>query len=622
MMKEALVPAAGRGLRLDRPGTPKPLVDVDGQAMVVRLLKQLERAGVERIAVVVGYGGEKVRRAIVSRMGLHAKIEIIENPTWETGLAGSLLAARDFFSGPFLIAMSDHVFDEALIKLMASQEVAEGSVSALVGTNLENIFTLDTAVKVKRQADRVVEIDRNLEVFDAVDAGLFAATPEIFNVLDGIGKDDQETDLTHGLQQLAGAGKLQAVPFDDCLWDDVDTPADLIHAEMRLRRQRREDTVTRPNGIKETFEGEEYRYVVGKPETARIIVGRGFVREPEQLMLIPQESASSPIFVFTDETVGELYGMRFVKKLKELGYDIHSIVLPDGEESKSLANYSYLVERVLSRGVDERSVFVSLGGGVVCNVCGFVASTIYRGLDLVHLPTTMMAQCDAAISHKQAINGYRGKNMVGSYYQPRLVAADVETLNTLPSRLKGDGLAEVIKHAVGQDPAYVEMLLSHSGNQDDIDFLEKTVRRNVELKCDLAVSDPKELREAMILQYGHTVGHPIEHLSGYNMFHGESVAIGMMVAARVSRLLGACDDALVDLHEQLCSHYGLPTRIPQHIRVGDILNSLKYNKRYLTEGTRMALLTDVGVLWNVDGEYAIPVSDQVLAEAIELTMEE
>ncbi|MCP4195929.1 MAG: NTP transferase domain-containing protein, partial [Proteobacteria bacterium] len=178
MMKEALVPAAGRGLRLDRPGTPKPLVDVDGQAMVVRLLKQLERAGVERIAVVVGYGGDKIRRAILSRLGLHAQIEIIENPTWETGLAGSLLAARDFFPGPFLIAMSDHVFDEALIQLMASQKVPRGSVSALVGTNLKNIFTLDTAVKVRREEDRIVEIDRNLEVFDAVDAGLFAATPE------------------------------------------------------------------------------------------------------------------------------------------------------------------------------------------------------------------------------------------------------------------------------------------------------------------------------------------------------------------------------------------------------------------------------------------------------------
>jgi 3-dehydroquinate synthase len=198
----------------------------------------------------------------------------------------------------------------------------------------------------------------------------------------------------------------------------------------------------------------------------------------------------------------------------------------------------------------------------------------------------------------------------------------VETLSTLPLRLKGDGLAEAIKHAVGQDPEYVDMLLSHSGDQNDIDFLEMTVRRNVELKCDLAVSDPKELREAMILQYGHTVGHPIEHLSGYNLYHGESVAIGMMVAARVARLLGACSDTLVELHEKLCRHYGLPTRIPRNIRVGDILNSLKYNKRYLTEGTRMALLTDVGVLWNVDGEYAIPVSDQVLAEAIERTMEE
>lgn len=199
--------------------------------------------------------------------------------------------------------------------------------------------------------------------------------------------------------------------------------------------------------------------------------------------------------------------------------------------------------------------------------------------------------------------------------------ADPNVLSTLPTRLKGDGIAEGIKHAIGQDPAYVDLLLSHSGDLEDLAFLEEVVRRNVELKCHLAESDPKELAEAMILQYGHTVGHPVEHLTGYQLFHGEAVAIGMMVAARVSRLLGACSDDLVHVQERLCKHFGLPTTIPTDMRTEDILESLKYNKRYLTEGTRMALLAEVGRLWNVDGDYAIPVSDQVLTEAIDLTRE-
>src|SRR5205814_5580669 len=127
-----------------------------------------------------------------------------------------------------------------------------------------------------------------------------------------------------------------------------------------------------------------------------------------------------------------------------------------------------------------------------CNVCGFVASTIYRGLELIHVPTTLMAQCDAAISHKQAINGNRGKNMVGGYYAPRMVAVDVEVLATLSSRRLRDGMAEAIKHALAQDPAYVEMLLSNPADLDDLDFLEAVIRRNVELKCDLVRADPKE----------------------------------------------------------------------------------------------------------------------------------
>ena len=184
MIKEALILAAGRGSRLDRPGTPKPLVDVDGQPMVMRLLEQLERAGVERIAVVVGYGGDKVRHAIQSRLGLHAKIEVIDNPTWETGIAGSVLAARELFSGPFLIAMSDHVFDGTLVNLMASQKLSSGTVSALVDRTVDNVFSVNTAVKVRLEDDRIVEIDRNLDKYNAVDAGLFAATPDIFAALD------------------------------------------------------------------------------------------------------------------------------------------------------------------------------------------------------------------------------------------------------------------------------------------------------------------------------------------------------------------------------------------------------------------------------------------------------
>lgn len=622
MIGRAVIPAAGRGLRLDRPGTPKPLVDVGGQPMIVRLIDQLARFGIEQVVIVVGYEADKVSRALARHPAIDIEVEIVGNIRWEEGLACSILAARDLVQGPFLLAMADHVFDDALIDRMVAAERGPASVTALVDPNVDRVFDLDSAVKVRRRGSQVADIGFTLEKFDAVDAGLFSAGIELFDALEAACRRDPAADLSDGLRTLCTAGRVAAitVPWDG-RWDDVDTPAALIRAEMRLRKQQREQKVSSPPAPGDRDELDEFRFVVPEPTPARIAVGRGFVKEPWRLPLIPEEAASSPVFVFTDETVARLYGDDFVTDLIRRGYDARAVVLPDGEESKSLANYHYLVERVLSRGVDERSVFISLGGGVVCNVCGFVASTIYRGLDLVHLPTTVMAQCDAAISHKQAINGYHGKNMVGSYYVPRLVAADVDVLATLPERLLRDGLAEVIKHAVGQDSQYVEMLLAHRGELGDPAFLERAVRRNVELKCALAESDPKEHREAMVLQYGHTVGHAVEHLTGYRLYHGESVAIGMVVAARVARILGACDDGLVELHVELCRHFGLPTEVPRNISTEDLLDSLRYNKKYLTEGTRMALLAEVGRLWNVEGDYAIPVSDHVLAEAIELSKE-
>lgn len=622
MIRKALIPAAGRGARLDRPGTPKPLVDVGGQPMIFRLLGQLERAGIEQVVLVVGYEGEKVARAVTRHPGLKLDIQVVQNADWDKGLAGSLLTAKKYLNEPFIIAMADHVFDESLIVKMTSRLTDALDLIALLDCDLEKIYDLDSAVKVNLKDQKIEEIGVELKNFNAVDAGMFIANHGLFDFLELAYKEDVYADLSDAIRLIAAKGRVEVVKTNGASWDDVDTPSGLVYAEMRLRQKVRTHKLKKTEGgsPSKTF-GKKYDFVVGNPEVIDIVVGRGLVNDPHRIALIPDSSASSPIFVFTDETVNKLYGEAFAANLKKQGYDVQVIVLPDGEESKSIANYVYLVERVLSRGVDERSVFVSLGGGVVCNVCGFVASTIYRGLDLVHLPTTLMAQCDAAISHKQAINATRGKNMIGSYYKPRLVAVDVEVLSTLPDRLKGDGLAEVIKHAIGQDPAYVEMLLDHSGDRDDIDFLERVVQRNVELKCELAAHDPKETAEGMILQYGHTVGHAVEHLSGYSFYHGESVAIGMMVAARVSRLLGGCSKDLVDLHERLCRHFKLPTLIPVDIEVQSIIDSLKYNKKYLVEGTRMALLTDVGRLWSVNGDYAIPVSDEVLAEACRQTQE-
>ncbi len=622
-VRRALIPAAGRGARLDRPATPKPLVAVGGVPLIVRVLSQLERAGVEETTVVVGYEAPMLVRALTHRPGLQRPPTLITEPAWEEGLVTTLLAARGRIAEPFLIAMSDHVFDDRLIARMACANVGPDEVVALVDTRTNDVFDLESAVKVSLRDGRITAIGRNLTTFDAVDAGLFLCGPAIFQVLERAQQKHAHAELFDAMALLAAAGKARAIVTDDLPWDDVDTPAALVHTEMRLRREKRVSQVkaaSRPRV--ETPTASHYAFQTGEPAPTELVVSRGIASDPAKLDLgIPDESASSPLFVFTDTTVNRLYGDRFVGALEAQGYAVHRVVMPDGEEAKTLPHFATLVERVLGAGIDERSILISLGGGAVCNVCGFVASTLYRGVGLIHVPTTLMAQCDAAISHKQALNGARGKNLVGSYYAPLRVVVDVEFLASLDKRLIPDGLAEALKHAIGMDRAYYDWLLRYDGDPRDPAFLEAVVKKNIKLKCELMKDDPHEHKAGMVLQYGHNVGHAVEYLSGYELTHGEAVAVGMMVAARVSKLMGGAQGDLVGDHERLLQKYALPTRIPARLRTQDIVEALRYDKKYLAEGVRMALVSRIGELWHVDGEYAMPVSDDVIIPALEATME-
>ncbi len=627
MRKIALILAAGDGKRLDRTHTPKPLVKVCETPIIVRLIDQMFELGIEDIFLVVGYEKEKLIQALklhyVNQSQL--KLHFVENDHWQEGIVSSVKQAlvhikHIFNQQSILLSMGDHIFEQNHIKEILDVSPELGHCHILVDGRIEAFDPTDIeqAVKIKKSGHLIENIGFQVPSFNALDAGLFSFY--IDDWLDLIAQNSKAVTLPELLLPLCQDQKLSAVEMKNGQWHDIDTPIDLIHAEMTLRREKRIRSVNVPSPKHDLFG--QYDFIAGKPELTQMLVGRGIFKDPSRIELIPSESASSPIFIFTDETVAPLYAIPLETKLKSYGYRTNLIVMKDGEESKSLNNYVKLTEKVLSLGVDEKSVFISVGGGVVCNVCGFIASTIYRGLDLVHLPTSLMAQCDAAISHKQAINGYLGKNMVGAYYSPRMVAVDVEALLTLDERLMKDGMAEVIKHALCKDEGYVDLLLKHQGDFiRDLDLLEEVIRRNVAHKCRLSKEDPKELSEGMVLQYGHTVGHPIEHLSGYSLYHGESVAIGMMVEVRVSRLLGVCGDDLVELHETLLRKFGLPVKVPKEISCADMLKTLRYNKRYLTEGTRMPLLSQAGQMWHVKGDYAIPVPTEVLIEAFEQSKE-
>ncbi len=613
-MLEALIPAAGRGARLDRPDTPKPLVQVGGQPLILRTLRQLEAQGVTRALVLLGHRGDEVRAAVEGAVRI--PIEWLEAPRWAAGLAATLSAARGHLHGAFVLAMADHVYDDALIEAICAAPVEPEGLVCTVDPRPGRVRDLASAVKVRMSEGRVRAIGRALVGGTGVDAGLFLATPALFEHLPATG------DLPAAVQALAARDRVRALSTGKARWADVDTPRDLVHVELRLRKRSRVARIRNKGAEVEA----QYAFYTPSVKRTEVVVERGLVAEPARL--IPESAAGSPVFVFTDETVNALYGERFVNRLEAAGYEVHRMVLPDGEVAKTVSNYAFLVERVLAKGVDEQSVFISLGGGVVCNVCGFVASTMYRGLDLIHVPTTLMAQADAAISHKQAVNGRYGKNMVGTYHAPRRIAVDTTVLQTLCDRRLRDGLAEVIKHALAQDADYAEWLLElhpphglnrRPGSIRDPDFLDEVVRRNIRLKCVLMGTDPTERTEGMVLQYGHAVGHSVEHLSAYTLMHGEAVAIGMMVSAHVAHAMGACGPEVVQLHAALLEAYGLPSALPEDMSAEDVLAAMRFDKRHLREGHRMALVAAPGRLWSVGGECAIPVPEDVLMHALRAT---
>ncbi|MCA9526667.1 MAG: NTP transferase domain-containing protein, partial [Myxococcales bacterium] len=225
---DALIPAAGRGARLDRPDTPKPLVEVDGVPLIVRTLRQLQAAGVSRAVIVTGHGADRMAAGLRAVPDLHLTLELVHNPDWALGLAGSIRAAASYLPGPFVLAMGDHIYDAPLIARMVEAPVEPDGLVALVDLQPERVFDQDDAVNVELEDGRPVRFQRH-GPGQGIDAGLFLATPALFDALAGCAGDE----LADGVDALARAGRVRALACSGSAWDDVDTPASLVHAELR-----------------------------------------------------------------------------------------------------------------------------------------------------------------------------------------------------------------------------------------------------------------------------------------------------------------------------------------------------------------------------------------------------
>jgi len=269
------------------------------------------------------------------------------------------------------------------------------------------------------------------------------------------------------------------------------------------------------------------------------------------------------VAVVTNPTVNKLYGKTVLTSLAAAGFTSMPVEIPDGEQHKTLDWANAIFTALLINTFDRRSPLVALGGGVIGDLTGFAASSYMRGVPFVQVPTTLLAMVDSSVGGKTGVNHPLGKNMIGAFYQPRLVLMDLDALKTLPKEELLSGMAEVIKYGVIWDHELFEFL---EKNRDKILNLEEgplghIIRRSCEIKADVVSKDEREGGLRAILNYGHTVGHAVETLSDYASRHGEAVAIGMVYAAKLAHRTGLCDARVPERIEKLINAYGLPTSL-------------------------------------------------------------
>jgi 3-dehydroquinate synthase len=358
-----------------------------------------------------------------------------------------------------------------------------------------------------------------------------------------------------------------------------------------------------------------------------IYIGRGILGDLGGLVRLVSPSPS-PVLVVSNSTVQGLFGARIEAALGEAGRRFGWALVPDSEEAKSLSVLGDLYERAVALGLDRRSAVIALGGGVVGDVAGFLAATYLRGVAYAQIPTTLLAQVDSSVGGKVAVNLPQGKNLVGAFYQPRLVLADLDTLASLPAREWRCGLAEVVKYGVIGDPDLFALLEERGfvladftgradgegtkGAPDQVDrsrkrpgdsseatvartqaggssrldsdvagLLEEIVWRCCRLKAQVVARDEREEEgHRMILNFGHTVGHALEALTGYRDWrHGEAVAVGMAVEGYLAVLLGRWGRDELDRLESLLRLFSLPTRLPPGLAPEAILAAMHRDKK-------------------------------------------
>jgi 3-dehydroquinate synthase len=320
--------------------------------------------------------------------------------------------------------------------------------------------------------------------------------------------------------------------------------------------------------------------------------------------------AGNDCLVVTNETVAPLYHAKLEANLP--GRTIATINLPDGEAFKTLDTASSILDELVANRAARDTTVIALGGGVVGDIAGFAAACYMRGVAFIQVPTTLLAQVDSSVGGKTGVNHPQGKNLIGAFYQPRIVLIDTATLGTLPDRELKAGLAEVIKHGAIADADFFSWLEDHMTDllARDPEALAYAVQRSCEIKAEVVAEDERESGRRAILNFGHTFGHAIERCQGYGEWlHGEAVAAGMVMAAELSGI----DTRDIDRLRQLVASAGLPTDPPQ-IGAAAMAEAMGMDKKVIGKQLRFVVLDRLGMA-GVTSDYEPAVLERVLQAA-------
>jgi 3-dehydroquinate synthase len=348
--------------------------------------------------------------------------------------------------------------------------------------------------------------------------------------------------------------------------------------------------------------------------TYPIIIGAHVIRGITKYL--PKNTRN--IVIITDKNVKKLFAQQLSKHLKKLGYKILIIAIQAGETAKNRDTKAAIETKMLENKLDRATVILALGGGVVGDIAGFVAATYMRGIAFIQIPTTLLAMVDSSIGGKTGIDTPQGKNLLGAFWQPKAVIANLDFLNSLPKQQLINGSIEALKMFLTHDKNSFTYAAKNlvALSEGKLNILKTIINNAIQIKAAVVARDPHELHERMTLNFGHTIGHALEFVAQYKILHGFAVALGILVEAKISQLSGLLTVEDYIIIQDVFKILGITSKQLKNYDINKIIAATKLDKKAKGQKVRYILLKNIGAVYQQEQQYAHVVTDSVVKKAL------